>query len=225
MAAAAQPPGLADGEIPEVSFRVDDCGPLEHAAVPTLRFGLGIEGPAGVAIRALLLNVQIQIAARLRPYDEAEQEKLVELFGTPDRWGSTLRTVPWVRTTIAVPPFVDHTTIELPVTCTYDLEVSASKYFDALDGGEVPLEFLFSGSVFYANRAGQLQTTRITWESEASFALPVRTWKATMQAHFPDAAWLRLDRDRFDRLQAYRARNALPSWEAALDALLEDDRG
>jgi len=206
---------------PELSFRVAGADVLEHAAVPTLSFELRIEASSGAAIRSVLLNVQIQIAARRRPYDETAERTLVELFGTAERWGSTLCTLPWVRTTVAVPPFDDSTIVELPVTCTYDLEVAASKYFNGLDAGKVPLEFLFSGSVFYINRAGLLQTARIAWESEVEFALPVRTWKQAIERHFPGAAWLRLDRASFDRLYAFKASNALPSWEAALDSLLE----
>ncbi len=222
MPAAARAAAGAE-QPPELSFEVERATVLAHAAVPTLSFELRIDGPQGVAIRAVLLNVQIQIAARRRGYDQGDEQRLVELFGTPDRWGATLSTLPWVRTTVAVAPFCDSTVVELPVACSYDLEVAASKYFNGVDRGEVPLEFLFSGSVFYANGAGQLQTARITWESEAEFALPVRIWKEAIERHFPGAAWLRLDRESFERLNDYKSRNALPTWEAALDSLLEQE--
>jgi hypothetical protein len=220
---AAARAAAGEEQPPELSFEVQRATVLAHAAVPTLSFELRIDGPQGVAIRAVLLNVQIQIAARRRGYDQGDEQRLVELFGTPDRWGATLSTLPWVRTTVAVAPFRDSTVVELPVACSYDLEVAASKYFNGLDRGEVPLEFLFSGSVFYANGAGQLQTARITWESEAEFALRVRIWKEAIERHFPGAAWLRLDRESFERLNDYKSRNALPTWEAALDSLLEQE--
>lgn len=221
MATGAPRAMAGEAPVPELSFRVESAAVLEPAAVPTVNFELRIEAPAGVAIRSVMLNVQIQIAARRRAYDRRSEERLVELFGTADRWGSTLATLPWVRTSTAVPPFSGSTVLELPVACSYDLEVAASKYFNGLEDGEVPLEFLFSGSVFYAGRAGALQTARIAWESEAEFALPVSTWKQAIERHFPGAAWLRLERACFDRLYAYKAENALPTWEAALDSLLE----
>lgn len=223
MGAAPQNLDAGPGAIPELSFEVPRCDVVAHAAVPTLSFELRIGAPADVPIRSVMLDVQIGIATRRRPYDELAQERLVELFGTADRWGSTLRTLPWTRTTLIVPPFTGTTTVALPVTCSYDLEVAATKYFNGLDGGDVPLELMFSGSVFYIDRQGRLQTSRITWESEADFDLPVRTWKEAIDRHFPGAAWLRLDRDSFDRLYAYRARRALPSWEATLDSLLDED--
>lgn len=221
MAFAPERKPVRESAIPELSFAVEGVSVLEHAAVPTLAFQLRIAAPAGVAIRSVMLTVQLQIAARRRPYDDRAQERLVELFGTPDRWGSTLQTLPWLRTTLVVPPFTADTVAELQVPCTYDLEVAAARYLNALDGGSVPLELLFSGSVFYANEAGLLQTTRITWESDAEFELPVATWREAMEGHFPGAAWVRLDRERFDRLCEYKARHSLPSWEAALDALLD----
>jgi hypothetical protein len=214
---------LQVGSIPELAFEVEGAGPLEYAAVPTLCFALGIESGGGEAIRSVLLDVQIQIAARRRPYGEAAQEALVELFGTPDRWATTLRTLPWLRTTVIVPPFTGRTSIDVPVACSYDLEVTASNYFDALDDGDVPLEFLFSGSVFYVGPDGGLQTSRIAWTQEAEYALPVRVWKETMERHFPNSAWLRLGRESFDRLRAHKARNALPTWDDAVNSLLTPD--
>ena len=124
----------------------------------------------------------------------------------------------WARTTLVVPPFTGSTEVELHVPCTYDLEVVASRYFDALEDGEVPLEFLFSGTVFYGM---PLQAARLSWESEAEYRLPVRVWRATMERHFRDTAWLRVRKDRFDRLVSYKSRRALASWEDVVDELLE----
>lgn len=204
--------------MPELAFTVTGAARVEYAAVPTLRFALHIE--SGEPVRSILLDTQIQIAARRRPYDEGAHERLLELFGTPDRWGSTLRTLPWTRVTVVVPPFTGSTVVDMPVTCTYDLEVTAAKYLQALDHGDVPLEFLFSGAVFYLNEAGMLQTARIAWDREAEYALPVRVWREAMDRHFPGSAWLRLDKESFDRLYAYKARHALPTWEATVDSLL-----
>ena len=145
---------------------------------------------------------------------------MVELFGTPDRWGATLRTLLWTRTTLVVPPFTDSAEVTLPVACSYDLEANAANYLSGLQGGEVPLEFLFSGSVFYAGPGGMLQTTRISWEHEAEYRLPVSVWREAMDRHFPGAAWLRLGRPAFDRLRAYKAEHGLRTLEDAVERLL-----
>lgn len=188
--------------------------------MPTIAFRLRLDS-GGAAIRSLQLDVQVQIAARQRGYDAERQKGLWELFGTPDRWAETLRTLPWVRTTVVVPPFTGSTLVELPIVCTYDLEVSAARYFAALDDGVVPLELLFSGAVFYAGPDGRLQTVRIPWDSEASYGLPVAVWREAIDRHFPDSAWLRLRRQSFDRLQAYKARRAFATMEDAIESLLE----
>jgi hypothetical protein len=186
--------------------------------VPTLRFALRVTSDAPV--RSVLLDVQLQIAARRRPYDASAHDRLFELFGPVEDWGTTLRTLLWTRATLVVPAFTGETVVDLDVPCSYDLEVAASRYLDALSGGDVPLELMFSGSVFYDD-GGRLQTVRLSWEKEAEYALPVRVWKETMERYFNGTAWLRLRKESFDRLSAFKSRNALATWDDALDALLE----
>ena len=201
----------------DLAFTVEGAARLEHAAVPTLRFALALE--ADEPIRSVLLDVQLQIPARRRGYDASAHDRLFELFGPVADWGTTLRTLLWTRTTLVVPSFEGRTMVNLDVPCSYDLEVAASRYMDALPDGEVPLEFLFSGSVFYSGDDGALQTTRLSWESEAAYALPVRVWKETMERYFRGTAWVRLSKESFDRLAAYKSRKALASWDEALEAL------
>jgi Family of unknown function (DUF6084) len=208
--------------VPDLHFQIEGAEVLEFAAVPSLLFKLRIENLEEEPIRSVALNTQIRIAATLRHYDAAEQERLLEVFGEPHRWSNTLRSLLWTHTTLQVPPFSGSTVADMPVPCTYDLEVVAAKYFYALEEGEVPLEFLFSGTVFYAGEGGRLQVTRISWEKEAEFRLPVRVWKEMMERYFPNSAWIRLRRDAFDQLYNYKVRRGLPTWEAAVEALLRE---
>src|SRR5919112_117791 len=223
---ATSQPAVIRGRVPELGFAVHDARALELSATPTIRFDLGLESLAGHEVRSVMLHVQIQIAARRRRYEAEAQEQLVDLFGTPERWGSTLSTLPWLRTTVVVPPFSGSARVELDVPCTYDLEVKASRYLNALDGETVPLELLFSGSVFYAGAGGVLQTAMIGWDKEALFDMHVAVWRDAMDQHFPASAWLRIDRDTYDRLNRYRSRAQHSSWEETLATLLdrrEDD--
>jgi Family of unknown function (DUF6084) len=207
----------------ELDFTVRDAAPVQYAAVPTLGFELAIASRGEEPIRSVVLDVQIQIAARRRSYGEEEHPRLGDLFGEPHRWSDTLRTIPWLRTTQVVPAFTGETVVTLEVPCTYDFEVTGAKYLAALDDGEVPLEFLFGGTVFYTAAGGALQAALIGWDREAEHRLPVRVWRETMDRYFPGSAWLRLDREAFDRLYAYRSRHALPSWEHTLDRLLAEE--
>jgi hypothetical protein len=217
-------PIAGTGYAPELEFEIRDGGVLQHAAVPTLRFVVGI-GTVGAAaqVRSVALNVEVRIAATRRRYAEPERGKLVDLFGPSEEWGRNLKTLHWTNLTVQVPAFTGTTDVELPITCTYDLEVSASRYFDALEDGEVPLEFLFSGTVFYAGADGRLQVGRIGWDKDCSYRLPVQAWRDMIDRYFPDSAWLRLRRAEFDRLAAYKARHTLLSWEQVVDRLLADD--
>jgi hypothetical protein len=209
----------------ELDFSVRDAAPVQYAAAPAIGFELAVRSRSTAPIRSVVLEVQVQIAARRRSYDEHEQARLADLFGAPGRWADTLRTVPWLRTTQIVPAFEGETVVTLQVPCTYDFEVTGSKYLAALGDGEVPLELLFGGTIFYAAAGGALQTAMIGWDREAQYRLPVSVWRATMDRYFPHSAWLRVDRDVFDRLYAYRARHALPSWEHAFEQLLDEAEG
>lgn len=210
---------LGPGAGPELGFTVLGCEPLPHAAAPTLRFSLAIDA-GGAAVRSVMLEVQVRIAATQRSYSESEQAQLGDLFGAPHRWKDTLRGLLWTHGTVVVAPFEGATVVDLLLPCSYDFDVAAVKYLAGLQDGEIPLDLLFSGTVFYAGADGALQVNRISWNAEAAHRLPVRVWRETMDLYFPDSAWLRLDRETFERLVAFRARRALTSWEAVLDALL-----
>jgi hypothetical protein len=172
-------------------------------------------------VRSIALNAQVRIAATRRRYDKRDEGRLVELFGQPDQWARSLQSLHWTNVPLQVGAFTETTTVDIPVPCTYDLEVTATRYFHALESGDVPLEFLFSGAAFYTGEGGALQVAPIAWDCDADFRLPVSVWRETMDRHFPGSAWLRLDKDRFDRLHAYRARKTLLTWEAAVDSLLD----
>ena len=208
-------------EAPQLDFRVESVEAVEHAVVPTLAFGLRIDA-GGREIRSLALDVQVRIAATRRRYDDDERTALFELFGSPAGWDRSLRNLRWTTTSLNVSRFTGSTAVELHVPCTYDFDVAAAKYLNALAQGVVPLELLFSGSVFFAGADGRLQVVRLPWDREARCDLPVRVWREALDRAFPGAAWIRVRREVFDRLQEYKSTRALLTWDAALEELLGD---
>jgi hypothetical protein len=206
-------------QLPKLAFDIESAQAVSFAAAPTVAFALRVS--SDLPVRSLALNAQIRIAPARRRYTAHDQERLVDLFGPPERWGETLRTFRWAQVPVLVPPFTGSTLVEVPVSCTYDFEVATAKYFYALEDGEIPLEFLFSGTIFYLAEGARLQTAQVPWECEAAFRLPVQIWKSALDAHFPQAAWLRVRDDVFARLAQYKARHALPTWEATFDELLD----
>ena len=74
---------------------------------------------------------------------------LLDLFGDRDR-GSPRRCKPfaWLHASTVAQGFTGATEIDLPLPCTYDFEVAGTTYLHALRDGEIPLLFLFSGTVF-----------------------------------------------------------------------------
>ena len=207
--------------MPDLSFQVEGAEAVAFAAAPTLAFKLRIANADDQEqIQTIALRCQIQIEAAHRRYAAHEQERLVDLFGEPERWSQTLRAMLWTHASVIVTPFQGSTLVELPVPCTFDFNVAAAKYFAGLEAGEVPLNLMFSGTVFYEAADGQLQAEQIPWDREAKYKLPVRAWKEMMDVYYPNTAWLCLRRDIFDRLNQYKMRRGIPTWEKTLDSLL-----
>jgi hypothetical protein len=208
--------------VPDLDFSVESAQALPFAVAPTIALKLRIIQKGPEPIRSIALGVQVRIAAAQRPYSSTEQDRLLEVFGEASRWAQTLKSLLWTLVHVQVPAFTGETVVDVAIPCTYDFEVVSARYFDALQasGGDIPLELLFSGTVFYASSHG-LQVEQISWAKEARFAMPVNVWQEVMALYFPNSAWLRIHKDTFDRLHAYRARHALPSWEAALENLLD----
>jgi len=207
--------------MPDLDFEVVGVEAPTFAAAPQLVFKLRLTNANDdEPIHTVVLRCQIQIEATRRRYNGTEQERLLDLFGEPDRWRTTLRAMLWTHASVAVSPFTGSTDVALPVPCTYDFNVAATKYFYGLEDGEVPLTFLFSGTIFYAAADGLLQVSQISWSKEARFRLPVSVWQQMMEHYYPNSAWLRLGKDVFDRLYLYKVRRGLPTWDLALESLL-----
>jgi hypothetical protein len=208
--------------MPELHFTIGGAEVATFAAVPTLQFKLDISNaPEQERIHSIALRCQVQIEVKKRRYDASEQVRLLELFGEPQRWGETLRNLLWLHVSTVVPSFVARTTVALPVACTYDFDVVSTKYFAALEQGEIPLIFLFSGTIFYLGAHDRLQIAQIPWSQEATYRLPVALWHDMMAHYYPNSAWLRLHKDIFDELYHYKAKHCLPTWDDTISHLLE----
>ncbi len=208
--------------MPDLQFKIESAESVPFAAVPMLAFRLHVEvSSPGHAIHSIALHAQIQIETPRRRYSAVEQERLVDLFGEPERWGQTLRPMLWTHAGVAVPAFSDSVVVDLCVPCSFDFNLAATKYFYGLSGGDIPLIFLFSGSCFYAGANGGLEVAPIPWSKEARFRFPVGVWREMMNMYYPNSAWLRIRQDVFDRLYQYKSEAGVATWEEALERLLE----
>jgi Family of unknown function (DUF6084) len=206
--------------VPDLSFQVDGVEVTPYAVAPLLTFRLrATNASPDEAIHNVVLRCQIQIESTRRKYDPEEEQRLRDLFGEPQRWGQTLRAMLWTHANVVIPPFAGETVIDLPVTCSYDFNLAVTKYFYALEQGEIPLNFLFSGTVFYQDGEA-LQVAPISWSKEARFRLPVATWRHLMETYYPNLAWLQLRQDVFDRLYRYKVRHGIPTWEQLMERIL-----
>jgi hypothetical protein len=207
----------------ELSFTCLDIQPERYAVAPTLLFRLQVNSAAEQRVRAVALRCQIRIEPQRRGYGEQEVERLLELFGERGRWGDTLKPFQFANTSTVVASFTSSIEVDVSVPCSYDMEVTAGRYFHALEDGEIPFILLFSGTVF---RDGEktLWIEQVPWHAECRYRMPVTLWRDMMDMHFPGSGWLRLRRDTIDALADFRAARALPTWDDAVIAVLDAAR-
>lgn len=207
--------------MPALSFAVTSASAVEFAAAPTLAFGITATNlPADERLDAILLRVQLRLEPSARSYSDAEAEVLYELFGERTRWADTMRPMLWTHAQAVVPPFAGAVSFELPVPCTYDFNVGVTRWFHAVGAGTVPVNFLYSGTVYFTGPSGTMQVTQVPWSSESRWAMPVETWKTMMAHYYPYSVSLTMRRDAFDRLDRFRRAEKLATFDQALDRLL-----
>jgi len=207
--------------MPELSFKIEKAEAQRFAAAPTLLFKLAIiNNVTNEVVHSVALRCQIQLEVTRRQYSGEDQARMRDLFGEPERWSQTLKNMLWTHASVLAPAFQDSIVVDLPVPCTFDFNVASTKYFHGLADGEAPLNFLFNGTVFYADGNGALQVAPIPWDKETSFRLPVKAWNEMMDIYYHNSAWLCLRRDVFEQLYQYKVDNGIPTWEQVLEKIL-----
>ena len=203
----------------EVTFAVLDVAPEPYAVTPVLTARVGIAAVGDDPVHAIALRCQVRIEPLRRGYTDDEAAGLLDLFGPRERWSTTQRTFLWQHSTAMVPGFTGATQVELPLECTYDFEVAAAKDLNALREGTIPLQFLFSGTVFVPGARG-FAVQQVPWDREDRYDMPVSVWRQLIEQHYPNTGWVRLRHDTLDELAAYKSQRGLLGFDDAIASLL-----
>jgi hypothetical protein len=100
-----------------IQFVVTDAHAEPHAMAPTLM--LRLRADAGDApVHAAIVRADVHIDAGARSYSVAEGERLVDLFGTRDRWAETVRPLLWTQISFAIPAFNHARELDVPLAST-----------------------------------------------------------------------------------------------------------
>jgi hypothetical protein len=205
--------------VTDVTFAVLDVIPEPFSITPLLTARLGIAASDDEPIYAVALRCQTRIEPLRRGYSDAEAAGLVDMFGPRERWANTQRTFLWQHSTAMVPGFTGNSEASLSLECTYDFEVAAAKYLQALRDGFVPLQFLFSGTVFTQGER-KIAVQQVSWECESRYDLPVSVWRDLMRQHYPNAGWVRLHHDTIAALAEYKSEHGMLNLDDAVTTLI-----
>lgn len=209
--------------MPDLDFEIVSADVKPDAAVPTMVFDLQImNGVENEEIYAVGLKSQIRIEAIHRTYNEETRRRLREVFGKSERWNENLKSLYWKQMTVPVPRFTGQTVVEVPLECSEDLSASVGKYLYAIEDGEVPLTFIFKGSVFYKGSEDTIQVTPVPWEKETSYNMPISLWDNLRETYFPNNKWLPVPHELFDKLYTYKSKSIHPDINRCLESLIDE---
>lgn len=208
---------------PEPEFAVMGVRGVRHAAAPMMMLDLQITDRSGCDIYMIALSIQLMIEPARRTYDAATRARLVELFGPPERWAVTTRSLVWAHLDVLVPAFTAETIVPVPLPCSYDLELAAAKYLHSLPGDEAPLALHFNGMIYYRGASGELQMALLPWSNSIDLRMPVSVWRETIDHYYPNTAWVAVHRDTFERLQRAKLARGVATLDACVSQLLERD--
>lgn len=216
--------GTVDRDGPrDVEFEVLSARPVKYAAAPMLSLDLQVTETSGAPVYMVALTIQLMIEPARRRYDDVTRERLVELFGAPERWAVTTRSLVWSKLDVLVPAFTGAITVTVPIACHYDLELAAAKYLHSLPDGEAPLALHFNGMIYYPGEDGALQMTLIPWSKSIDFRMPVSVWQETIAHYYPGTAWVAVRTDTFEALQREKLERGLATLDACVSELLKHD--
>lgn len=207
---------------PEPDFAVLSARPVRYAATPMLSLDLQIDEPSGRQVYMIALTIQLMIEPARRAYDDETRAKLLELFGEPERWAVTTRSLVWAKLDVLVPAFTGTTTVAVPVACSYDLEVAAAKYLHSLPDGMAPLALHFNGTIYYRDDDGGLQMVLVPWNKSIDFRMPVSVWRETVEHYYPKTGWAVLGTETLEALQRAKLNRGLATLDATVSALLRE---
>jgi hypothetical protein len=202
-----------------LAFDVVEIVADRFAEAPQLRARVRATETSGVAVHAMAIRAQVMIEPQRRQYDGTEAAGLLDQFGERARWRDTVKPFLWTFASALVPGFTGATEFDLPIPATYDFEVTASKYLHALDDGVVPLRFLYSGTVFSRGGPG-FAVEQIAWNLESPYRLPVSVWTELMDHFYPNAGWLRMNRETIAALVRFKGAHGLTTWDEVFARLL-----
>lgn len=209
---------------PDPEFSIVGARTVRYAAAPMLALDLHVSEPSGRQVYMLALTIQLMIEPARRRYDDATRERLVELFGAPERWAVTTRSLVWSQLDVVVPAFTGSTTVAVPIACHFDLELAAAKYLHSLPDGEAPLALHFNGMIYYPAADGGLQMVLVPWTKSIDFRMPVSVWKDTIEHYYPNTGWVALRSQTLEALQHEKLDRGLATLDACVAELLGEAR-
>ena len=197
-------------------------GARRHAALPALEFDVHVTEPTGRQVYVIALSAQIMIEPARRQYTRCgarAARRAVRPAGALGDHDAQPGLAPRRRARAQLHRR-DH--LHGPVPCTFDLEIAAAKYFNAVEDGLVPLAFNFNGIDPLPRRRRAAADVAGPVELLGGVPLRRRGLAPGDGRLLPERALGALHAETLHALLAEKARRGAPTMDAAIAGLLRD---
>ena len=194
-----------------------------HAATPTLRFHLHVTDPPGARSTRSRCRRRSSIDPARRAYDAETRERLVELFGAPERWGATTQVFSWAHVDVLVRASParrrSRSTSRAPTTSRSPPASTSTRCPTA----RCRCRSTSTGWCSTAARRDRLQVAQVPWSCTARWRCPSRRGSASMAPTTPAAAGCGCRPRRSTRSQRARRSAGDHSFDATVADAAGDD--
>ena len=206
----------------ELSFFVTGAHAERYTAAPQLALRVRVAETSGVPVYAMTLRAQMRIEPQQRRY-EADESRAFELFGAPERYGDTLKSLLWTHVSQTVLAFEGETEFDLTIPCSYDFEVAAHKYLEGAARRRNPADrHVQRDACSCGARTAACRRSSCRGRARRAIGCPSRYGARRWTRTFPTAPGCASTARRSTSCTASRAAGGFPTWEAALARLCAD---
>ena len=217
-------PGAGDDDDRSPS-RSSAARPEPHAAVPTIMLRLRVteaDGRRGPRPGPALPDPHRAAAAAVRR--QRRKIACTSCSARRPQWGDSLRPFLWTHVSTTIAGFSGLDRVRPARRVHLRLRGGRRQVPPRPGGRRHPAAPPVLGHGLHPGGVGVRGRARLLGPRRRPTGCRSSVWREVMDLYFPNSGWLRVGRDTLDRLQRFKARRALPTWDQAFEQLLKAGR-
>src|SRR5262245_66046618 len=101
--------------MPDLNFEIERVAPQPYAVAPLLNFKLRGGNATGEPVHSVILRCEVMLEVARRRYNDEERHRVVDVFGDPEQWERTMRSIAGTKTSGVIAVWTGSTSLARPV--------------------------------------------------------------------------------------------------------------